>query len=285
MRKLRSCPAANLNTGSSKCAPNFDEITGAILVEPGTKLPDDLTAEKLEELVHAGRPSRIYGIYRFVEYAKNGGEVQTSANGYGPEQITGISARKDTFTLSKFSPELDAALTRCSNQPWDVYFFDSNNILYGIDDGSGKLAGYPMSGVYSDTVPFKTSSSQPTHTITFMHENAKTAKTSYDYEQLDFNINSARLILGLTPVILEKTGTGGSSYKLYEKVGGYDVTGIYGPLIVTAGESVVNGATSAISYDETTETLTIASSAGADIRLKSPAVLYENGIKGIEQVV
>ena len=53
MRKIRSCTNAQLNTGISKCPPEFGKMKGAILVEPGTKLPEDLTGDKLEELCHA----------------------------------------------------------------------------------------------------------------------------------------------------------------------------------------------------------------------------------------
>ena len=139
-----------------------------------------------------------------------------------------------------------------------------------------------MTAVYGDSTPFNTSSAKATMTVTFAHENAKRAITDIDFVQPDFN--PQKCVLGLTWVRLEKAGTTGNAYKLFEDVGGYDVTGIYGPLIAAAGNTVVSGATSALTYDDTTQTLTIASTSGADIRLKSPSVLYENDIKGIEQV-
>lgn len=282
MRKLRKCASAQLNTGVSKCAPEFGKMKGAILVEPGTKLPASLTAETLEQLAHANRPGRVYGIGIFTEYAKNGGEVQSSANGYGGEEVTGISARKDTFNLNKFYPELHAALTKCVNKQWDVYFFDEDNVLYGINDGTDTLAGYPMSTVYSDAVPHPTSSSKSTMTVSFAHSDAKLSITAFDYVQLDFNVQ--KLTLGLTSVALDKVGTSGNKYKLYEVLGGNDLTSVYGPLIVSAGNTVINGATSAVTYNADDDTLTIAGSTGAEPRLKPASVLYENDIKGIEQV-
>lgn len=282
MRKLRTCDTAQFNTGVSKCPPDFGKMIGAILVEDGTKLPADLTAEKLEQLVHASGSERVYGIVRFTEYAKNGGEPQTSANGYGPEEFTGFSARKDDFTLNKFYPELHAALTRTAHLPRGVYFFDENYMLYGLNDGTDTLAPYPMSGVYSNATPHPTSSAKSTMTVSFAHVDAKAAAINFDYVQLDFN--PLKVTLGLVGVKLEKTGTTGNTYKIFEAMGGYDVTPIYGPLIVSAGNTVINGATSAVTYDDSTKTLTIASSAGADIRLKPASVLYENAIKGIEQV-
>lgn len=281
MRKLRTCDTAQFNTGVSKCLPDFGKMLGAILVEPGTKLPAELTADKLEELAHASGSERIYGIVRFAEYAKNGGEPQTSTNGYGPEEFTGFSARKDNYTLNKFYPELHSALTRTAHLPRGAYFFDENNVLYGLNDGTDTLAPYPMSGVFSDATPHPTSSAKSAMSVSFAHEDAKAAAISFDYVQLDFN--PAKLTLGLTEVKLEKTGTG-NTYKLYEAVGGYDVTPIYGPLIVSAGQDAINGASSAVTYDDASKTLTIAATDGAVISLAAPSVLYEKGIKGIEQI-
>lgn len=282
MNNFRTCGHAHLNTGVTKCPPDFENMKGAILVAPGTKLPADLTAEKLEELVHADLPDRIYGIVRFTEYAKNGGEVQTAANGYDGEEPTGVSARKDTFTLNRFYPELDASLTANYTREWDVYFFDDDNMLYGIKDDTDIMAGYPMRSVYSDSTPFNTSSEKAGMTVTFVHEDAKRAKTHFDYIQLGFSIR--RLVLGLTAVTLVKTGTTGNDYKLIESVGANDITPIYGPLIATAGSAVIEGATTAVTYNSDSKTLTIATTGNVVPRLKSPKDLHEKGITGIEQV-
>lgn len=280
MRKLRKCASAQLNTGISKCPPEFGKMKGAIIVKSGLKLPADLTGDKLEELAHADTPNRIYGIVGFCEYAKEGGEPQTAADGYGPEQVTGYNARKDTYTLIKFYPELHAALTKNVNQECDVYFFDEDNRLYGMNDGTDTIAGFPMSSVYSNATPHPTSSAKATMTVTFSHIDAKAAIVNFDYTQLDFN--PQKLTLGLTQVKLDKAGDG-NAYKLFEVLGGNDITSIYGPLIANAGNNVISGATTALTYDAESDTLTIAASGGAEIRLKAPSLLYENDIKGIEQ--
>ena len=283
MRKLRTCDSAQLNTGTSKCEIPYDKLLGAIVVPYGSKLPSNLTAEKLEELAHADVSERIYGIRTFVEAAKNGGEVQTSAVGYGPEQITGISARKDTMTLEQYSAALDASISKAGNRKWGVYYYDCDGFLYGINDGTDVLAPFPMSNIYSDSTPFKTSGNAAQLTVTFSHENAKKSKEQADFTKLDF-LPSEIENLGLTEVILKKITDSGSAYKLYEKVGGYDVTGIYGPLIAAAGNTVINGTTSASTYNEADNTITIATTGDATVSLKAPKVLFENDIKGIIQV-
>nr|DAO86795.1 MAG TPA: hypothetical protein [Caudoviricetes sp.] len=282
MRKIRSCTNAQLNTGISKCPPEFGKMKGAILVEPGTKLPEDLTGDKLEELCHADRPDRVYGIITFTEYAKNGGEVQTSANGYGGEEVTGISARKDTYTLNKFYPELHASLTKNATKAWEVYFFDEDNVLYGINDGTDMLAGFPMSCVYSDATPHPTSSAKATMTVTFAHADAKLSIMDFDYIQLDFK--PQRLVLGLTLVSLVKVTTGENDYKIIENMGGNDVTAVYASLISAGVSTVLTGNPTAATYNEDANTITITSTGDTGIRLKSPKELYENGIKGIEQL-
>lgn len=282
MRQLRNCESSQLFTGVSKCPPDFGKMLGALLVKPGTKLPAQLTQEKLEELVHADRSERIYGIVGFNEFAKNGGEMQTAANGYGPTLVTGVSARMDTFTLDKFYPELDASLTKTANTPWDVYFIDEDFNLHGINDGTDTLAGYPMGSVYSDSTPIPTSSAAATMNVVFCHKNAKMSKIKFDYQPLGFD--PFDLVLGLTPVKMGKVGESGNNYKIYEATGGNDVTSIYGPLIAEAGNTVINGTTTAVTYDEDNKVLTIASSGNAAVSLKSPKVLFANDIKGIEQV-
>lgn len=280
MRQLRKCTSSQLNTGVSKCPVDFGKMKGAILVEPGTKLPAKLIATELEKLAHANRPERIYGILTFVEYAKNGGEMQTAANGYGPEERTGLSARKDTFTMNKFYPELYSSLTKCS-KGWDVYFFNEDNMLFGVNDGTDILAGFSMADVYADATEFATSSAKPTMTVTFCHSNPKDSAENFDFIQLDFD--PRKLTLGLTAVKLEKADDA-NKYKLFEAIGGNDITSSYGAVLANVGSAVLNGATSAVSYDEESDTLTISATSGGTISLKSPSVLYDNDIKGIEQV-
>ena len=279
MRPLIDLAASSpLYAGVSECPINYDKIKMVILVEPGTKLPKTLTAEKLEEMAHADGKLRCYGIKEIVEYAKNGGEIQTAAVGYGPEEITGVSARKDTFTLKKFNPVLHAALTMAGNKEWDAYLVDDENVVYGINDGTEELAGFPMANVFSNATPHPTSSAKPTMDVTLSFANPKQAITKFDFIKLSFD--PKKLTLSLKPVKLEKTTDG--KYKVFEAVGGTDVTRIYGALIATAGTAVLTGATSAATYDSATNVLTIAGS--GEVRFKAPSVLFTNNIKGIEQV-
>lgn len=282
MRKARKCESAKLYTGVSKCPPDFRKMKAAILVKPGHKLPADLTEEKLEELIHADRAERAYGIVGLCEYAKNGGEVQTAVTGWGAEQVTGVSARKDAFDLEKFYPELDSSLMKTANSAWDAYFIDEDNFLHGINDGTDVLAGYPMSSVYGESTPMATSSARATMQVVFCHEDARRSKENFDYEPLGFMLNIKRTVLGILGVKLEQDEKDATSYRLLEAVGGNDITSIYGPLIAEAGADVLSGATTAATYNEDSDTLTITGT--GEVRLKSPAVLYEKGIKGIEQV-
>lgn len=276
MRKIRTCESAQLNTGSSHCKIDWGKIKGCILVEPGQKLPD-LTKEELEKLCHADRPERIYPILSFVEYAKNGGDPQVNAIGYGASQYNGLNTQTDTFTLPKFDETLNAKLLKCASQAWDVYFFDDRH-LYGYNDGTDILAGMSMSTVYPTVTPFATSSASSAMTVSFCHTDIEDTLMHLDFISLEINLKN--VLKGLTEVLLASKEA--NKYKLIEKVGGYDLTSLYGSKIATAAAEVLNGATSA-TFADGILTVVPANSGGA-VTLKSPSVLYGNGIKFIEGV-
>lgn len=279
MRKIRKCTSAELNVGVSKCQLDFGKIKGAIIMEHGQKLPSDLTSDALEELCHADRPERAYPVFTFVEYAKEGGEAQVSAVGYGGNAVTNLNARIDTFTLDKFSEMLNSSLLKAMNTKLDVYYFDEKNVIYGVNDGTDILAGIPMSTIYPKATPHPTSSAKATMDVCFCLEDVQDAEENFDFAQLDFD--PKMFAVGLTPV--ELVVTSGSKYKIVEKVGGYDRTAEFGDALKTAAATAMDGVT-AIAYDETTEELTLTLTEGATPKLKKPSALYKIDIKGIEQV-
>lgn len=281
MRKIRTCQDSVLHTGVSRCPVDFGRMKGAIILPPGKKLPDNLTLESLEKLVHADRAERAYGIVTFCEYAQEGGEAQTGSVGYGGLGVTGYSDRADTFTLDKNYPELHASLTRCAEKKWGAYFFDEKRFLYGINDGTDTLAPFPMNTIHSNATPYPTSSAKSTMTVKFCHEDSRAAIEDADFIKLDFDPRKATL--GLVEVELIKDGTTGNDYKIIEKVGGFDLTSTYGALF-TESASLINGSTTAVTYDEGKETLTIATTDSVKPKLKAPKVLYEAGVTGIEQL-
>lgn len=277
MRNIRTCESALLNTGGSTCQIDWGRVKGCIIVEKGQKLPAELTKETLEELCHADRPGRVYPIPSFVEYAKNGGEPQVNAVGYGPSQYNGMSAETETFTLPKFDETLNAKLLQAATKEWDVYFYD-DKFLYGYNDGTDILAGMSMSTIYPAVTPFSTSSSKSTMTVSFCHTDIEDLLTHIDFVKLNFNIKNG--LKGLTEVSLVSKEA--NKYKLIEKIGGYDLTPLHGGAIAKAATEVLNGATSA-TYADGILTVVPAGDGGT-ISLKAPSVLYENGIKYIEGV-
>lgn len=275
MRKIRNCMGITLATGKSGCQIDFGKIKAVILVAHGVKLGANLTKGSLEALCHADTPSRIYPIKTIVEYAKNGGEPQTSAVGYGGNGVTGISAQTDTFTVDKFSEHLAASLTKCMNKRFDAYYVDENNLLIGINDGSDVLAGIPMSTVYPNVTPHPTSSAKATLTVSCCLEDARAAIENFDYVQLDFNPLDE--LEGLILVDLVETESG--KYKIIETIGGYDRTAEFGQAVASDASSVLNNVTTA-TYDN--GLITITSTAGNTPSMKAPSVLLANDIAGIE---
>ena len=100
----------------------------------------------------------------------------------------------------------------------------------------------------------------------------------FDYVQLDFNPKN--FVKGLVDVVLQKLEAE-NTYKIVEVVGGYDRTEEFGSLIADGAAEVMNNVTSATYSDGI---ITIVPKAGAVPSLKAPSVLYEKGIRGIEQV-
>lgn len=280
MKPIRTCDDSHLNTGLSKCPVDFGRMKGAIIVEYGAKLPAKLSIDELTKLAHADEAERIYGIIGFCEYTPEGGEAQTGAVGYGGLQVTGYSDRADTFTLDKNYPELHASLTKSSGKKCGAYFFDEKNYLYGLDDGTDILAPFPMNTVHSNATPYSTSSAKSTMTVKFCHEDARAAIENADYVKLDFN--PQRAVLGLTPVKLVKVAETENDYKLVEKVGSYDLTPTFGPLI--ADNATVITGVSAAKYNAAKGTLTLTAEASATPKLASPKTLLDAGIEGIEEV-
>lgn len=274
-KKIRQCTSGHLNTGTSKCPIDWDKVEGAIAVKRGVKLPGEITAEELARLCHADGDGRIYPIFPFVEYAKTGGDPQASANGYGPVGVTGVDARTDAFTMDKFHEALNASLLRNMNMEMDVYYWDKKKVLHGYNDGTDVLAGIPMSTIYPTNTPYGTSSAAAAMIVNFCHEDARDSQENFDYVVLDFNPKNA--VVGLTAVELVSVGEG--TYKIVEKVGGYDRTPEFGEEIAANAEALLVGATSATYKDGI---LTITSS--GSVKLAAPSVLFENGIKGIEQL-
>lgn len=278
MRITRNCPQGQPNTGISACPIDFKYIVAAILVAKGAKLPANVSASVFEELCHDNLPDRLMPIKGFVEYAKSGGEAQTSAVGYGPTQFTGLSPQTDTFSLAKFSPELNANILKATNVEFGVYYVDKDNNIIGVNDGTDILAPIPVTLIPNAT-PFKTSSAQSIQTVGFAYVDTEYVYRNFDYFNAGFDVLPS--LIALVEVELVATATTGK-YKLVEHYGGYDRTAEFGPLIAEAVSTVVVGA-SAGSYNEADQTLSLTVGAGVVPKLAAPTTLSANSIEGIVQ--
>lgn len=148
MEQVRDCGSGRFNTGHSRCPLVPEYIRAIILAERGVKLPTKITLEELEKALHADRPGRLYGVKNVVEFAPNGGEVQTSNTGYGSTEVSGYSAYTAAFTMEKFDAGFRANILRIKNTPMQVWYVDKNNVIWGENDADGSLKGFDLSGVY-----------------------------------------------------------------------------------------------------------------------------------------
>ena len=86
---------------------------------------------------------------------------------------------------------------------------------------------------------------------------------------------------GKGSVSLKKLDTGENNYKLREHFGGLDVTSFFGAALAEGASACFDGEVSAVKFENGNLVIT----ATGTPSLKSPKVLQENGVVGIEQWV
>ena len=154
----RNCVGKNFNSGIGKCPLNAGHVKAIILIEHGQILPATLTASSIEVACHANRPARIYPLKHIVEFAPEGGEAQTSENGYGGTKIVGYSAFNPTWTMADNDFNLRMNIVRAKGISFDAYFVDDNKVIYGKWNENGEFAGVPLVGIAEGGNLFDTSS-------------------------------------------------------------------------------------------------------------------------------
>ena len=249
----RNCVGKNFNSGIGKCPLNAGHVKAIILIEHGQILPATLTASSIEVACHANRPARIYPLKHIVEFAPEGGEAQTSENGYGGTKIVGYSA---------FNPT-------------DAYFVDDNKIIYGKWNENGEFAGVPLVGIAEGGNLFDTSSDTDSLTVQTYVKDFEDWMANIAIQQVDFDIVGA-----LEGLVFVKFAAGSASnkYKLVNVADDLDVTAYYGQLIADNAATALTSGTSA-SYSAVNNELTITGTP----KLAAPSVLQGAGITGIEQ--
>lgn len=278
MSRIRSCASNSFFTGKSVCEIDYDKIKYLLLTKHGVKLQYD-TLDNLRAMCHADLPNRAYGFPQIVNWEPNGGEVQTSQVGYGPNVYNGVSARTDAFTVDKFRHYLRAEILKNVDEEFDMYLIDAKNNLYGLNDDTDELAGIPVT-IYPSGNDHPGASDKASLAVNVSYVDVEEYMMKLDVVPLDYAARSA--VYGLMPVTLEKVGSTGNNYKLVEYYGKGDATAKFGELISDNVASVLNGATAA-TYDATNNyiTVTLASDSIAPT-LKAASVLEANGIYGIE---
>lgn len=267
---MRNCASKRIETGVSKCPIDMEKIIGALVVPHGVKLEAStaLTAAALTTACHAASASRAYAIKPFVEFAKEGGEANVSAVGYGGNKVTGFSALTLTFTMDEFYAELSKGLLKDMNGEYDVYFYDRNNILYGVDDDTDYLAGIALSAIYPVVNPFPTSGENSSIQVAFAVKDAKDFYSHIGYKQYDFDIDAAAYPLTAIKTV---TGSAANKYKIVEVTGDLDITAEFAALAGTNLAACLGTGATYASGEITVSSLSVA----------APSVLATSGVKGM----
>lgn len=272
----RTCGGkSKFNTGKSRCPVPRGKIKMLIFVESGIKLPKVLTPESIEIACHADEPNRIYPIKTVEEYAPSGGEAQTSQQGYGPNKVTGYSAKTDAFTLDDPDMALKANIVSAKNKKLDVYLVNDSNIIFGDRDNDGSLKGIPLSGISVGGQDYDSSGQVANLIVNVMYKDIEKHWELEDVIQVDFDIVSAAQ--GLTEVNLVKLDEE-NNYKIIEVNGSLDVTSYFGSIIGENATTILGSGITTASYADGIITVT-----GGTPSLAKPSILQKVGILGIEE--
>lgn len=278
--KFRKCKGQEtFNTGRSKCLLDPGKIKGIILAQRGFRLPKSLTQEKIEEMCHADRPNRIYPIKTVVEFAPSGGEANINTTGYGGGKVGPYSAYTAAWTLDEYDATLKSNLMIAKGVEFDSWYVDDNNIIYGTSGNNESLGGIQLSGAYPSGQDFDSSGQEANLIVNTMFKDYEKYIKNADIMECDFDVMEA--LKGLVFVDLVKVGSGedDNTYKVVEHYGNLDVTSYYGEALASGSATCFDGGVSAVSYSNDVLTIT----ATGTPKLKSPSILQENGVMGIEQ--
>ena len=272
MRKVRTCSSSSFVTGVSSCPIPYGKVKEIILAPVGYVFPEDGNGESLLTACHADVPNRIFPIVGIVEYAKDGGDANISAVGYGANEYNGLNPATDQFTVGKYDSALVSNLLKAANSKLSAFFVDEDNVVYGKRNDDGDFIGFPMVSVYPNATPHSTSGNKATLVVNLAHEDVEDDYINFDYIQLSYN--PANYLIGLVEVEIQSAGTG--KYKIVEKIGGLDITPNVGPALAEGSSTCLPGASS-VSYNSSDETI----AATGTLKLAKPSVLHAAGVDGI----
>ena len=145
----RNCVGKNFNSGIGKCPLNAGHVKAIILIEHGQILPATLTVSSIEVACHANRPARIYPLKHIVEFAPEGGEAQTSENGYGGTKIVGYSAFNPIWTMADNDFNLRMNIVRAKGM---CYFKGEEHMCY-LFEQAGRQVSLHQAGQWYATMP------------------------------------------------------------------------------------------------------------------------------------
>lgn len=278
MPRIRTCTSHSFFTGKSVCEIDYDKIKYVVLTQHGVKLSYS-SGEALRTQCHAAAGSRAYGFPQIVNWEVNGGDVQTSQVGYGPNAYNGVNARTDTFTMDKFRHYLRSVILKNVDEEFDMYLIDYKNNLYGLNDGTDTLAGIPVT-IYPSGNDHPGASDKASLAVNVVYQDVEEYMLNLDVAPLGFT--AASYVYGLMPVSLVEYAT--NKYKVIEYYGKGDATAKYGALIADNASNVLSGVSSC-TYDSVNNVLAVGlGQTATGPVLKAASVLATNGIYGIESV-
>lgn len=276
---LRNCVSGDFVTGGSHCSIDHDKIKMALVYRnDGVTDYAKLIADP-SELQSAIADGVVKVIKTFCEYAKNGGEPQTSSVGYGPENLTGYSPMTDQFTLEDYNEALVSSIVKHgSSQNMYVLYVDEDNNIYGCMIDDEHIEGFPLNFISVNATPYSSSGSNAQVVVNFAHKDTKLSLEKANFIHSNFDLLSCEPLTPVTIVQQPGSASGSITVKIVESYGYYDVTALFGSANQLSN-GIFTGVTAA-TYNKSDNTITLTASDNKWGMNTKPHIFADNGVPG-----
>ena len=289
------CATVGNNTGNPSCIIVPKNIKGGILIPKATALTSAnvLTSAACIAAIQTltlGLPAaRAYPFGPFIDIADNSEEAVFATSNYGVKEFVREGLVGWKFAINAGGIKLQNALRSFNHtKAHSMLFYDKDNVLYGVDDGSGGMKGFSLEEFYAHPWKAPDGSNPAKFFVEFMFSNTKELNEDLVFIKLDSQIEN--VIKGNIDVELELVSQTSTKavIRVWTKSAKVNLYAAYSTAlaslgvwtVTTGGASVTPTGVSAIAATEAFE-FTLTTPTGAHLfNLAVPSVLAAANIGG-----
>jgi hypothetical protein len=277
---LKNCTNSNAHTRPGSC-PTFQGRPAGLIFTSRNALfstdPDTFNQEIREAIYASGQKikDRATPVMQIANMAASGGDLQTSQEGWGGTQFTGLNEVREDYTIVKGGNCLYKQLSKLNDQEMRVFKIDNKGMIFGTVtevEGVEKFRGYELSTIGTYLRPAADNAAAIMLSLVY---SANLQQESIDSHAFEL---SGDEIEGLWGIQLKKTAAGKA--QVVEACSGEDLTAIFGNSLANANIYLnkTGGNPTAVTFANGVLTFT---PAGA-YRIADAATLKAANIEGYE---